>query len=440
MNKVIKKLGAVLSSPLAIISAVILGGAIGWLDKPLALELGRLGELYLALLEMCILPLMIGAIVSGIGSLFIRNVGNAYVIRIGAVFLGGMLIIAAVTLVVGMLIGPGENLGDTKAATLGAEVTRFENVSGDALSDDHRILDFIKDIIPSNVFEAATQGKNLSLLLFSILLGAALGKCSDQGGDVAIKAATGAYEALLKIVGWIMYALPIGLVLIIAGQVAQVGPGIIGSMLKLVGCVYLIAVGLLVLYTIIISRVTGVSILQSFRRLKSPLLISFVSSSSYAAIPSALSSLRNGFSLNPTKTDLILPLGINLNPQGNVVHFVLAVVFVAQIYNMDFGTYEIFIVLVAGVFAAIAAAGAPGIAALGMLVIVFEPLNLPVAIGVALLAAIDPIVDPVLTTVNVHGNCATAAVLAKDKDGEGQAGTHSSSQDSPRSDLEPVST
>lgn len=91
------------------------------------------------------------------------------------------------------------------------------------MGDDHKIIEFVRDIIPSNVFEAATQGKNLSLLLFSILLGAALGKCSEQGGDIAIKAATGAYEALLKIVGWIMYALPVGLVLIIAGQVAQVG-------------------------------------------------------------------------------------------------------------------------------------------------------------------------------------------------------------------------
>lgn len=415
MNKLLPLLGRFLSHPLAIMGAVITGGVIGWLNKPLAIELGRLGELYLALLEMCILPLMIGAIISGIGTLFIRQVGNAYVMRIGVVFLGGMALVAVITLAIGLSIGPGKKLEGGSAETLGAEVTRFESATTESLGDDHKIIEFVRDIIPSNVFEAATQGKNLSLLLFSILLGAALGKCSEQGGDVAIAAATGAYEALLKIVGWIMYALPIGLVLIIAGQVAQVGPSILASMLKLVGCVYLIAILLMIFYTVVIARATGVPILQSFKRLKEPLLISFASSSSYAAIPSALSSLRAGFSLNPTKTDLILPLGINLNPQGNVVHFVLAVVFVSQIFNMEFGAYEIFIVIVAGVFAAIAAAGAPGIAALGMLVIVFEPLNLPVAIGVALLAAIDPIVDPILTTVNVHSNCATAAVLAKDE-------------------------
>lgn len=416
MSNLVRSLGAILSHPMAIIVAVFIGGGIGWLDKSLAVELGRLGELYLALLEMCILPLMIGAIVSGIGSLFIKNVGNAFVMRIGMTFLLGMAAVAVITLVIGLAIAPGKNLGDARSETLGAEVTRFESRAEYELNDDHRIVDFIKDIIPSNIFEAATQGKNLSLLLFSILLGAALGKCREQGGDVAIQAATGAYEALLKIVGWIMYALPVGLVLIIAGQVAEVGPGIIGSMLKLVGCIYLIAVLLIVVYTLVISRVTGIPVIDSFKKLKSPLLISFVSSSSYAAIPSALSSLRNGFGLNSTKTDLILPLGINLNPQGNVVHFVLAVLFVAQIFDMNIGVYEIFIILVAGVFAAIAAAGAPGIAALGMLVIVFEPLNLPVAIGVALLAAIDPIVDPMLTTVNVHANCATAAVLANDKE------------------------
>ncbi|MBU2984642.1 dicarboxylate/amino acid:cation symporter [Saccharophagus degradans] len=415
MNKALPMLGRFLSHPLAILGAVALGGTIGWLNKPLAIELGRLGEIYLALLEMCILPLMIGAIVSGIGSLFIRKIGNAYVMRIGIVFVGGMILVAIITLTIGLLVGPGKGLEASSAEILGAEVTRFESAVTGSLGDDHKIIEFVRDIIPSNVFEAATQGKNLSLLLFSILLGAALGKCSEQGGDIAIKAATGAYEALLKIVGWIMYALPVGLVLIIAGQVAQVGPGILTSMLKLVACVYAIALLLMVFYTLVIARSTGVSIIESFKRLKGPLLISFVSSSSYAAIPSALSSLRNGFSLNPTKSDLILPLGINLNPQGNVVHFVLAVVFVSQIFNLDFGPYEIFIVIVAGMFAAVAAAGAPGIAALGMLVIVFEPLNLPVAIGVALLAAIDPIVDPILTTVNVHSNCATAAVLSKNE-------------------------
>lgn len=105
MNKALPMLGRFLSHPLAILGAVALGGTIGWLNKPLAIELGRLGEIYLALLEMCILPLMIGAIVSGIGSLFIRKIGNAYVMRIGIVFVGGMMLVAVITLTIGLLVG-----------------------------------------------------------------------------------------------------------------------------------------------------------------------------------------------------------------------------------------------------------------------------------------------------------------------------------------------
>lgn len=110
---------------------------------------------------------------------------------------------------------------------------------------------------------------------------------------------------------------------------------------------------------------------------------------------------------------LVVPLGITLNPQGNVLHFSIAAVFVAQLYGQSLAWEQIGVVVVASVLTSVAASGAPGVAALGMLTLVLEPLGLPAAVGLILLTAIDPIVDPLLTAANVHATCASATLIAE---------------------------
>jgi Na+/H+-dicarboxylate symporter len=135
-------------------------------------------------------------------------------------------------------------------------------------------------------------------------------------------------------------------------------------------------------------------------------------SNGYAAIPSAIRGLHNGLKLDKDTTNLVIPLGISLNPHGTVMHFAISTMFMVQLYGKGMDINLFFVILFGSILAGLAATGAPGLAALGMISIVLDPLGLPVGVAVILLAAVDPIVDPILTVVNVHSNCASTAVVA----------------------------
>jgi len=401
--------------PLVILSGMLAGSYIGFTNNSLAQKLAPLGEIYLALLTMCVLPIMIGAIVSSLGRMFSNKTDKRFLLSVVSVFAGGLLLASAVAIGVGLLISPGHGLDENNKIVLSGQVAQYEleNESAYEPVEKLRLLDFITNIIPTNVFKAASNGQNLSLLFFSIVLGIAYGLSRTKSSETAIKVAEATYEAVLKIIGFLMYGLPLGLCFIVADQVSMLGIEIFYAMLKVILIIYLVSILMILIYSMIIWHRVGGTYYRSFYSLKDPLLISLGTSSSFAAIPSALKSLSYNFGLNKNKVDLVIPLGVSLNPHGNVIHFTLAAIFVAQLYGIAINAADMVVLMITAVLAAVAAAGAPGIAALSMLAIVFEPLGLPVSIGIILFAAIDPIIDPLLTMVNIHGNCASASLISE---------------------------
>ncbi|MDF2981711.1 MAG: sodium:dicarboxylate symporter, partial [Devosia sp.] len=156
----------------------------------------------------------------------------------------------------------------------------------------------------------------------------------------------------------------------------------------------------------------GGSYLATLGAMRETVVVAFGTSSSYASIPSALRGLKEGLRLDRRVVDLALPLGITLNPPGSTFHFALATLFLANLYGLALDPSQMVFVLFGAMLAGVAATGAPGVAALSMISIILVPLGLPVEVAIILLVAIDPIVDPILTVVNVQGNAATTALLA----------------------------
>jgi proton glutamate symport protein len=194
---------------------------------------------------------------------------------------------------------------------------------------------------------------------------------------------------------------------------SKAGIDIIGALLKLIVFLYIASFLMIALYSIVIWRCSGTSFAQSLFAFKETLLVAIGTSNSFAAIPSALNALHSNLNFEKETADLIIPLGINLNPHGSILHFALTAMFMSQLYEKSLGAGDISTTIIIVIIAAVASAGVPGIAALSMLVLILEPLGLPVVISMILLTAIDPIVDPILTVVNVYGNCATTAIITK---------------------------
>ena len=235
----------------------------------------------------------------------------------------------------------------------------------------------------------------------------ALGSLDADKSERAILLFESVYETLTAIIGWLVYLLPAGLFCLAYSQVSAVGLPILSAMLKLVLLIYAGGLFLALVCTLAAWWRLGGDVRRPVSALREATFVAFGTASSFAALPAALRGLKADLGMDRHVVDLVLPLGITLNPPGSVFHFAIATVFLANLYGVDLDMVQMAFVLVASVLAGLAAAGAPGVAALSMMSLILIPLGLPVEVAIILLVAIDPIIDPVLTVVNVQANAAT---------------------------------
>jgi len=408
-------MGSLLLHPAIVFLGMASGVYIGLEHRVLAEWLSKLGDIYLSLLQMCVLPLMIAAVISSIGRLLMSGQAKDYLLRLVSVFVVGMMIVSALGVGIGVVGRPGADIDRDTKVVLGRQISASEERFDIVLGEDQRkgMLDLLHEMIPANIFEAVSGGRHLPILFFCVAVGIAVGTLRSRQGEILLSVADASYEALLKVISWIMYGLPFGLCFLFADQMSGVGVEIFMALLKLVLLLYISSLLLIFLYHMVIWLRSGESFGRSFLAFRRMFLVALGTSSSFATIPAAIQGLHRRLNFEKEAADLIIPLGISLNPHGNVLHFAVSGIFMAQLYDQSLGIGSIVTLVIVSALAAVAASGAPGIAALSMLALILEPLGLPAVVGMILLTSIDPIVDPILTVVNVYGNCAAAAAVAR---------------------------
>lgn len=412
-----KALGRLLHNPWIILLSMVVGVIIGNTHKELAIALSPLGSLYLTLLQMCVLPIMITAVIAGLGNLFRTGKATLYLKRMIAIYGLGLCLVAVASLSIALLIKPGKQLTEGDKTIISEQLAKAETaktLETEANSNKAmgKVVDFIANIVPANVFAAMSKGQNLAVLFFCLALGVALGKSKVEGANITLKVLEAANEALLMIVTWTMYGLPFGLCCLLAGYIAQTGLSILVVLIKFILLYCLISLVLMIIYSLIIWRRSGQHYFQTWLALKEPLLIAFSTRSSFAAMPATLTNLHEKLKMDKQTVDLLVPVGIMLNPAGSVVHYCLIAVFMSQLYGLPFGAEQFIITIITAIGASIAATGVPSIATLGLLPMVLNPLGLPINVGMLLVAAVDTVIDTIITMLNIHGNCAAASLIA----------------------------
>ena len=401
-----------LLSPWLVFSGLIFGVLIGIYNKDLALKIVPFGDAYLSLLQMCVLPILITAVVSSFGRLLNSGEAGRYLLRLGVVFIVGLVIAGIIGVSAGIVTRPGSEISQTIKVALGKKIAEEELSIRKTEEKPVGSKRMFLDMIPANIFKAVSEGRSLAVLFFSILLGIALGLVRSNSSSVALTVVDAFNDAFLKIIGWLMYALPIGLLAIGAGQIARFGLELLFPLLKLIVVAYACLLVMLVGYSFIIWSKVGGSYRKSVAGLKETLMVALGTSSSFAAIPSALRGLRDGLGLERNTTNLVVPLGISLNPHGSIAYFGITTIFMAQLYGVEIGFYGLIMVLIGSILGGIAGTGAPGVVGLSLIAYSLNYLGLPTQVAIILLTAIDPIIDPVVTLTNVYGNCASTVLVA----------------------------
>ncbi|MBX2865066.1 MAG: dicarboxylate/amino acid:cation symporter [Leptolyngbyaceae cyanobacterium MAG.088] len=407
-----------LRSPWAILISVVLAIYIGTAHKGIAILLAPVGDFYLGLLKMCVLPILLAAITTSIGRLMRSSDAALYIKRILVVFPLGLVAASGLTALIATIAGPGRNLSAKTLESLGVLVNDsgidLEMALTGPLPEEptRGIGTFLISLVPDNIFNALSQGETLKVLIFSIIVGISLGLIRDRVTEPCFEILEAIYRTFNQLIDWLTVVLPIGLFSLLAYQLSQQGVDVMLSMINFVIAALIIFFIIYVISTLVVWQQSKVSLLKVLAALREPTILALATSSSLACLPSSIAQLSEALNFKRQTVNLVTPLSITICRFGSVIYFALGSIFVMQLYDKPLGLGNILIIVMGSIFAGMATAGVTGILTLTMLGIVLEPLQLPLEAVLVLFVAIDPIMDPFRTLGIVHTGIAATSVIA----------------------------
>ncbi|MEM6519151.1 MAG: cation:dicarboxylase symporter family transporter [Cyanobacteria bacterium P01_C01_bin.70] len=408
-----------LRSPWSILISVIVGVYVGTSLPVVATAIAPIGNLYLGLLKMCVLPILLSAISNSLGRLMQSQNAKHYIQRILVVFPTAMLAMSGLAAVIAAITGPGRNLSTATLESLGGLVNQSSidlevSLSGPLPVEESgvNIASFFVNMVPENIFLALSEGQTLKVLIFAIVFGVSLGLVKGSKTDSLFDILDSFYRAFNQVIHWLTYLLPIGLCSLLATQLSKIGLDVLLSMANFVVVMLAIFVAVYAIATGAISWRAQRSPLVVLRALKDPTILALATTSSLACLPAAIASLHEDLHFDRQTTDLVTPLSITLCRFGSIIYFAAATMFVVQLYQKPLNLSMILILIVGSVFAGMATSGVTGILTLTMLGLVLDPLKLPLDAVLVLFVAIDPIINPFRTLSIVQTGMATTAMIA----------------------------
>lgn len=384
-----------------IVVGVSAGIGLGWLGDPYAGSVAWMGTIFLNALQILVIPLVLAAVITGVADIGdIRQFGS-----LGGWTIAYYLVTTALAVLIGLvlvnLLQPGIG-ADLQA---GAELPEAV-VGGGAGAET-----FINALLPPNLVAAAAETKLLPLILFALAFGAALLAVGEPARPVA-EFFRGFNEVIMKLVIWLMYLTPLGVLGLVAGRLGEAGGGsaLVDQVAAVAWHVVTVTSGLVIDFLVLLAILVvvagrGIDYLVTMLR---ALLTALATASSSGTLPLTLEGVReNG--VDPRASRIVLPLGSTVNMNGTALYEACAVLFIAQAYGLDLTLAQQGIVFVTATLAAIGAAGIPE-AGLVTMTIVLTAVGLPLE-GVGLLLAVDWLLDRFRTATNVWGDAVGAAVV-----------------------------
>lgn len=377
-----------------------------WLGETLS----TVGTVYISLLKATVIPLVFFAVVASIANL--AQVTNAA--RLAAKTLLWFAITSLIAVLIGLAVGvvmqPGVGTGQTAPASYQAREVGW--------------LDFLTSMVPANFLGLTVSTRTgddgaltssptfnvLQILVIAIVVGVAALKVGEKAAPF-LDFSRSVLAVIQKLLWWIIRLAPIGTVGLLGNAVASYGWSTMGTLAKFVVAVYLgLAIIMLVVYPLL-ARLHGLSVRQFFTGVWPAFQLGFVSRSSLGTLPVTQRVAERNFGVPTGYAAFAVPLGATTKMDGcAAIYPAIAAVFVAQFYGIDMSVGQYALVVLVSVLGSAATAGTTG--ATVMLTLTLSTAGLPLE-GMALLLAVDPIVDMGRTALNVSGQALIPALVAK---------------------------
>ena len=214
----------ILTHPVTIIVGVVLGFVVGFRFPALSARLKPAADIYIALLSMCLLPILVSALIWGVGQILRGQETRGLVGRMAVIYALGLLIPCVVGMTVAIAFEPGASLGPEAQATLGQQMSHAPSQQEAAGG----LIGFIQGVVPTNVFEALSRGQFISIVFFCMLVGLALGVVRAPGADETLRVMNALYQTFSTLFGWVLVPLALGLFCVVAYNISQMQKALAG--------------------------------------------------------------------------------------------------------------------------------------------------------------------------------------------------------------------
>lgn len=398
---------------------ILLGPSIGLVEPATGANIGNWlafpGRLFLATIQMIVIPLVVASVIRGLAASENLDQLKKLGVRVTLFFAVTTALAAAIGLWIGSLFKPGLSM-----ASMRSEVS--SNVIDGAAASPPSIMqlpDTLLGLLPGNPLDAMVEGEMLQIVIFSVIFGIALVSMAPKQSKPMLELLGSLQEICMTIVRWAMRLAPFAVFGLMAQLTTKIG---LSALLGMAYYVFTVVFGLLMMlgvYMLLLRLVLKKRPLEFLQSSRDVLLLAFSTSSSATVMPLSIKTAEERFSVRPSISQFVIPLGATINMNGTALYQSVATMFLAQVYGIDLGMGSMALVVAMAVGASIGSPATPGVGIV-ILSMVLTTVGIPPS-GIALIMGVDRILDMSRTAINVTGDLVTCALMEKWVGGKGSA-------------------
>jgi DAACS family dicarboxylate/amino acid:cation (Na+ or H+) symporter len=398
-----------------------IGPDVAWVQWFTSSVTGPIGQIFLRLLFMLVLPLLFAALVVGVAEM-----GDLSALgRVGAKTLAMTVLLSSLAVGIGLVmvnwLQPGAGVDPATAQRLLADGS---GAAQSILSSGPTGVDagqFFIELIPTNVFASAAANQILPVMVFALLFGIGLVMAKSPATDALLAAITGLYDVMMKLITLVLWLAPIAIAALMFNLSALFGLDLLARLAAFVG----VAVGAMALHMFVVFPLAvwifgGLRPWTFFSRIRGPLLVAFSTASSNATLPVSLAAAETELKLPRRVSRFVLTIGATANQNGTALFEGVAVLFLAQFFGVELTLAQQGTVMMIAILGGIGTAGVPA-GSLPVVALILAMVGVPPA-GIGIIMGVDRFLDMCRTTLNVAGDLVIAVVASRgEKDEEAAA-------------------
>ncbi|SFM35090.1 dicarboxylate/amino acid:cation symporter [Marinobacter zhejiangensis] len=393
---------------LGLIVGTLLGPSVGLVEPETGTLIGNWlafpGQLFLATIQMIVIPLVIASVVRGLAASEDLNQLRRLGVRVVTFFMITTAIAASLGLWIGSVIKPGEMLsGLAIPAATDAETATTGLLGAASLSEA------LLGLLPGNPLDAMVEGQMLQVVIFSSIVGVALVSMDPGKSRPMLDLLDSLQQICMTVVRWAMRLAPYAVFGLMAQLTTTIG---FQAMLGMASYVATVLLGLLMMlgvYLVILKALGGDGPLTFLSKTRDVLLLAFSTSSSAAVMPLSIRTAEDKLGIRPSVSQFVIPLGATINMTGTALYQAVATIFLAQVYGIDLSLGSMALVVAMAVGASIGSPATPGVGIV-ILAMVLQTVGIPPS-GIALIMGVDRILDMCRTAINVTGDLVTCRLM-----------------------------